>query len=216
MSVLVVVKVSGDTDAFQKALADRADEFVAVKDRAIEKGAIHHRFGIGEERAFDKLQPYDFINFDRTGGTGHAAVFLGYVDKRGEILAEHSADVAGFKYFSAQGKGKPDAGFWYRWGFFSDAGCPTLTAEKPRDCGIVRRSVVGGSMWNPKSWQTNQSRTILMRDYVVAERATQRRPKPTNREINRELTNRSAELKKELAKPQKEVISSRFTGETTD
>ena len=27
MSVLVVVKVSGDTDAFQKALADRADEF---------------------------------------------------------------------------------------------------------------------------------------------------------------------------------------------
>ena len=48
MSVLVVVKVSGDTDAFQKALADRADEFVAVKDRAIEKGAIHHRFGIGE------------------------------------------------------------------------------------------------------------------------------------------------------------------------
>jgi len=48
MSVLVVVKVSGDTDTFQKALADRADEFVAVKDRAIEKGAIHHRFGIGD------------------------------------------------------------------------------------------------------------------------------------------------------------------------
>jgi quinol monooxygenase YgiN len=29
-------------------LPGRADEFVAVKERAIEKGAIHHRFGIGE------------------------------------------------------------------------------------------------------------------------------------------------------------------------
>ncbi len=48
MSVLVVVKVSGDTDTFQKALADRADEFVAVKDRALQSGAIHHRFGIGD------------------------------------------------------------------------------------------------------------------------------------------------------------------------
>jgi len=48
MSVLVVVKVSGNTDTFQKALADRADEFVAIRDRAIEKGAIHHRFGIGD------------------------------------------------------------------------------------------------------------------------------------------------------------------------
>jgi quinol monooxygenase YgiN len=48
MSVLVVVKVSGDTDTFQKALADRADEFVAVKDRAVAQGAMHHRFGIGE------------------------------------------------------------------------------------------------------------------------------------------------------------------------
>lgn len=48
MSVLVVVKVSGDTATFQKALADRADEFVAVGDRAKQVGAIHHRFGIGD------------------------------------------------------------------------------------------------------------------------------------------------------------------------
>lgn len=48
MSVLVVVKVSGNTDTFQKALADRADEFVAIRDSAMEKGAIHHRFGIGD------------------------------------------------------------------------------------------------------------------------------------------------------------------------
>lgn len=48
MSVLVVVKVSGNTDTFQKALADRADEFVAVKDRAMAMGAKHHRFGVGD------------------------------------------------------------------------------------------------------------------------------------------------------------------------
>jgi quinol monooxygenase YgiN len=48
MSVLVVVDVTGDTMTFQKALADRADEFVAVSDRAKEMGAIHHRFGIGD------------------------------------------------------------------------------------------------------------------------------------------------------------------------
>lgn len=48
MSVLVVVKVTGDTATFQKALADRADEFVAVGDRAKQAGAIHHRFGVGD------------------------------------------------------------------------------------------------------------------------------------------------------------------------
>jgi hypothetical protein len=48
MSVLVAVKVSGDTMAFEKALANRADEFVAHTERARTMGAIHHRFGIGD------------------------------------------------------------------------------------------------------------------------------------------------------------------------
>jgi hypothetical protein len=48
MSVLVVVKVTGDTAAFQKALANRADEFEDVAARARQAGAIHHRFGIGD------------------------------------------------------------------------------------------------------------------------------------------------------------------------
>jgi hypothetical protein len=48
MSVIAVTKVSGDTATFKKALADRADEFVAVAERAKGMGAIHHRFGIGE------------------------------------------------------------------------------------------------------------------------------------------------------------------------
>ena len=48
MSVLVVVKVPGNTTTFQKALANRSDEFVGVASRAKQAGAIHHRFGIGD------------------------------------------------------------------------------------------------------------------------------------------------------------------------
>jgi hypothetical protein len=173
------------------------------------------RFSIGEELPFEKLKPYDFVNFDRPN-SGHAAVFLGFIDKRGEDLPEHSSEVAGFKYFSAQGKGKPDAGFWYRWAYFGDAGCPAPNPDKPRDCEIIRSSVVPGSMWHPKAWRTGQSRTNLMRDFVIAERSAQRKPMPTERALNREIVNRSAELKKELAKRQKEQPSKNFSGETTD
>jgi quinol monooxygenase YgiN len=48
MSILAVVKVSGNTATFQQALAERAAEFEAVATRAQAMGAIHHRFGIGD------------------------------------------------------------------------------------------------------------------------------------------------------------------------
>ena len=48
MSVLVTIKLTGDSDAFQKALADRGSEFKEIGDRAQGVGAIHHRFGIGD------------------------------------------------------------------------------------------------------------------------------------------------------------------------
>lgn len=48
MSVLVSMKVSGDTDAFQKALAERGSEFKEIGDPARGAGAIHHRFGIAD------------------------------------------------------------------------------------------------------------------------------------------------------------------------
>jgi quinol monooxygenase YgiN len=48
MSVLVVMKVSGDTATFRKAMAERVDELEASAGRAKEAGAIHHRFGIGD------------------------------------------------------------------------------------------------------------------------------------------------------------------------
>jgi hypothetical protein len=48
MSVLVTVKVTGDTDAFQKALSERGTEFKEIGDRAQGVGAMHHRFGVGD------------------------------------------------------------------------------------------------------------------------------------------------------------------------
>ena len=48
MSVLIALKVHGDTAKFRAALDERADEFAAVAERAKTVGAIHHRFGIGD------------------------------------------------------------------------------------------------------------------------------------------------------------------------
>lgn len=48
MSVLIALTVPGDTDVFAKALVDRADDFVRIADGARQKGAIHHRFGLGD------------------------------------------------------------------------------------------------------------------------------------------------------------------------
>ena len=48
MSVLIALSVPGDTDAFAKAVVDRADDFVRISEGARQKGAIHHRFGLGD------------------------------------------------------------------------------------------------------------------------------------------------------------------------
>jgi hypothetical protein len=48
VSVVVSVKVRGNTELFRKALVDRADEFSQIGDRARPSGALHHRFGIGD------------------------------------------------------------------------------------------------------------------------------------------------------------------------
>ncbi len=49
MSVLITFTVKGDVAKFRESLRDRADEFAAIADRAKEAGAIHHRFGLGDE-----------------------------------------------------------------------------------------------------------------------------------------------------------------------
>ncbi len=48
MSVLVTVKIKGDTDKFQQAMAERGAEFTEIASRGRAQGALHHRFGVGD------------------------------------------------------------------------------------------------------------------------------------------------------------------------
>ncbi len=81
----------------------RANIFMYAGTGSRGTGHTLERFGIGKQIAFSEAKAGDFINFNRTSGTGHAVVFLGYIDAAGKILNEYSTKVVGFRYFSAQG-----------------------------------------------------------------------------------------------------------------
>jgi hypothetical protein len=120
-------------------------------------------FGMGDKVAFGELTPGSYVNLNRTNYTGHGVIFLGYVDSAGNESRTYSSNVAGFKYFSAQGpKGLGNGGgFGYRWAFFSDAGCPQLAGGKKRDCGIIRsadRKLLNtGTLRMPKQWDVSKA-----------------------------------------------------------
>jgi hypothetical protein len=48
MSVLVTVKIKGDTATFRQSLTDRAGEYGKIAASARAAGGIHHRFGVGD------------------------------------------------------------------------------------------------------------------------------------------------------------------------
>lgn len=129
-------------------------------------GTAHtlERFGMGRQLPFDQLKPGDFINLNRTSGSGHAVVFLGYLDGSGKVLTSFGPNVKGFKYFSAQGKGKPDAGFAYRYAYF-DGTCPPSTAQQVHDCHVIRSKnqalLNSGRMTTPDKWTVDASLAAL-------------------------------------------------------
>ncbi|MCW2286363.1 hypothetical protein M2323_002383 [Rhodoblastus acidophilus] len=152
------------------------------------------KFGLGEEKRFRDLEPGDFINLNRKK-SGHAVVFLGFLKPDLTRSKAFSSDVVGFRYFSAQGKGKPDAGFAFRNAFFgeycpadapnncTDEFCPASRIV-PHDCGVIRsdnRALLNaGQMWAPNRWTyldaveriKLQTRSILEDENPEAERGT--------------------------------------------
>jgi hypothetical protein len=48
MSVLVTMKVQGDTDQVRRFIAIEGDRLRAIAQTARDAGAIHHRFGVGD------------------------------------------------------------------------------------------------------------------------------------------------------------------------
>jgi len=48
MSVLVTMKVSGDTDQFRQVMETQSDRVSGLADRARAAGCIHHQFAAGD------------------------------------------------------------------------------------------------------------------------------------------------------------------------
>ena len=123
-------------------------------------------YGIGRRVRFSELSPGSFVNINRTNKSGHAVVFLSYVDKVGNNLTAYSDAVAGFRYFSAQGVGrKPSAGFGHRIAFFTHSDgtrvCPERTVDgTKRDCDVMytlsQRYLNTGYLQSPKHWNASQ------------------------------------------------------------
>jgi hypothetical protein len=131
-------------------------------------------FGIGRHAPFKELTPGSFINLNRDNGSGHAVIFLGFIDDHGKDIAMYGPSVAGFKYFSSQGKhGASGSGLGYRYAFFDRDGqsfCPTLAADMKRDCTIKAprydkdyQTLNSGYMLMPQQWDKEYRDTSLDR-----------------------------------------------------
>ena len=137
--------------------------YIYVMDgvRSTGTGYALEKFGMGRQIKFEYLKEGDFINFSRTTESGHAVDFLGYLDKNGKILKNYSDKVVGFKYFSAQGKGKYDAGLGFRNAYFS-GNCNSSTDSVLNDCKIFRNAYLySGRMYSPQNWKINAAITNI-------------------------------------------------------
>lgn len=49
MSVLVTMRVKGDTEQFRRFAAENGDKLREISGEARTRGCLHHRFGVGED-----------------------------------------------------------------------------------------------------------------------------------------------------------------------
>jgi len=113
-------------------------------------------FNMGGNIPFEELEPGSFVNINRTSGTGHAVVFLSFIDIDGTEYTEHNEDVIGFRYFSSQGGYDIGAGgLDYRYAVFDEFGTPTMPYN--RDTGIIystdQHYLNTGAMFMPTYWR---------------------------------------------------------------
>ena len=116
--------------------------------------AMRH-FGMGMTVPFKELSPGALINLNRTTGTGHAVIFLAFIDKQGKEYTAWNAGVIGFKYFSSQGGYATGAGgLDYRYAIFSQHGSPTMPYK--RDLKVIesekQTTLNTGIMYAPARW----------------------------------------------------------------
>lgn len=121
--------------------------------------ALAH-FGMGEPLPFEDLSPGSFLNLNRTTGTGHAVVFVAYIDAAGNRFDQWNSQVVGFLYFSSQGGYDVGAGGMdYRYAIFDDFGTPEMPYK--RDLGVIYSTnphyLNTGMMWSPSRWDGQRS-----------------------------------------------------------
>lgn len=134
-------------------------DFVWVNSGSSGSAYALNAYGMGTVCGYKELTPGSFVNINRDNRTGHAVLFISYIDSLGNELTGYSKKAKGFKYYSSQGKGMGYGGFSYRYAFFGK-GCPTISAGKKRDCGVIysdRQSLMNcGYMLHPKYWNKQQ------------------------------------------------------------
>ena len=126
-------------------------------------GDALEKFGIGTRLDFEDLRAGDFANINRPAipgirskPSGHAVVFLSYVDEDGQDTTK-AAEAKGIRYFSNQSSTN---GFAQKIGFFLRDGryvCPRIRSDLSKDCGIMfsqdQRYLNLGRLWAPEDWQ---------------------------------------------------------------
>ena len=150
----------------------KASVWVNMKLKSAGTGDALANFGMGERVKFRDLEPGGFININRTTRTGHAVVFISFIDAKGRELPRYSEEVAGFKYFSAQGRSiRGQGGFGYRHAFFSKSGCPAVPFK--RDCNVRfsdNPNVMNvGQMLMPSEWKRMPRITDAIGKVVIDE-----------------------------------------------
>ncbi len=128
--------------------------------------ALRH-FGMGENVPFQHLLPGAVINLNRTTGTGHAVIFISYIDIKGNRLTSWSEDVVGFLYFSAQGGYNAGAGGMdYRYAVFQQHGSPPMPYK--RDVNVMestnQKYLNTGMMYPPALWELPRNPPFAGRD----------------------------------------------------
>ena len=113
-------------------------------------------FGMGMNVPFEELIPGSLLNLNRESGTGHAVIFISFLDSDCKEYSTYNSNVVGFKYFSSQGGSSAGkGGFDYRYATFKGSTMGTCPGKK--DTGIYRRSdqlyLNTGVMYMPKYWQ---------------------------------------------------------------
>lgn len=134
------------------------------------------RLGLGKQLPFQTLRKGDFITFNRTSGTGHAVIFMGFLESGSTNPKDgFSKTVVGFRYFSAQGEHRADGGMGYRNAYFRDK-CPTPRGLDD-DCNIIGLTVRAdgtvsqaqgtfntGELLPPTKWTADQALAKLRQD----------------------------------------------------